>query len=747
MNPWLAALQLWLVDFYLLATALLLLAAAGARWFRQPVERLEWCRALTFALAAVAALTLLPGWPKWGLRADRDEVAERSPVVRPVAEITANVDPAAEEAAKLDEAFAAIDALLGRPPQAAPQVAQSLGREIVAEAAHAETPSSRLARALPVVPTPQPTRGWRFWLSCCFALGSGCAVLWLLLGALQTAWLRFRSSTAPAEFQALLREVVGSAKPPRLALSGRLAQPVALGVLRPGVLLPRRFAQALPEEDLRAVLAHEWAHIRRGDLLLLAVSRGLLPLLFAHPLFWWLRARMRIDQELVADASAAGEGAAVDYAERLLQWTRLMGGRRGAAAALALGARPSQLKKRIEALLDPDFRVEVDCPRRCRWGAWTAAGLATFVLSLVTLRPPLPAAPFATGEAVEFPPAVSAMPANQAGEEHADSAAAVASLEEPLEDFDPNAAPRYRWTPVQSAHYTIRIEAELENGLEIFDGASDYLAQTVTDEGATLRHSGALFPRSGFSGWGFPFPTGDLLQVDERGTVSHSVGNSPLPYCLGDLANIVFDPLPAEGEVEWQATSERALDPTAIAGDTASYPFAAPHHWAGDSLVSPAWPGMLPAFDRFEFPRPSVPYGPHGFGPRGYLPRGFGPPDFGSPDFGPRFGRTAGTLLTAEVRQTYRLQDSPGRYARIVKEFELATVKRADDAPPADSAKPLYRLSGSGTIEFDRARGLPRSVVLEARLIDNTAAAPREIPVRFSAELAEPGPAVAAPAK
>src|SRR5262249_7120238 len=152
---------------------------------------------------------------------------------------------------------------------------------------------------------------------------------------------------APEALQALLRRVVGDSRPPRLLLSPRIGQPVALGMLRPTIVLPAASVEGVAESQLAAALAHEWADIRLGDLLLLALAGWLLPLLLAHPLYWWLRGRVREDQEALADAAAAGEDGAIDYAATLLQWVRLGRKRRGAAAALALWGKPSELKRRI----------------------------------------------------------------------------------------------------------------------------------------------------------------------------------------------------------------------------------------------------------------------------------------------------------------------------------------------------------------------------------------------------------------
>ena len=174
---------------------------------------------------------------------------------------------------------------------------------------------------------------------------------------------------------------------PGLFLSERLSGPVTVGLLRPNIILPDRFVANEPAPRLEAALAHELAHIRNRDLWLIALSRLLMPILFAHPAYWWLRRRIRDDQEVLADAAAAD--GRVDYAEVLLSWARAASDRPRLAAAgsLALWERPSQLKRRIIVLLDREFRVETTCPRF--WRQCVRGGMLFLILalSLVSFRP------------------------------------------------------------------------------------------------------------------------------------------------------------------------------------------------------------------------------------------------------------------------------------------------------------------------------------------------------------------------
>ena len=174
---------------------------------------------------------------------------------------------------------------------------------------------------------------------------------------------------------------------PRLRLSSYIAQPVAIGLLRPMIFLPEQFVANEPEDRIRAALAHESAHIGNGDLGLLALCRLLLPLFHAQPLFWLLRRRIRLDQELLADAVAASTDR-TRYAEILLQWARTMTDRPASsyAAALGLWERPSQLRRRIALLLDDRFHIEQELSGRWRMAAWGITMTLVLALSFGTLR-------------------------------------------------------------------------------------------------------------------------------------------------------------------------------------------------------------------------------------------------------------------------------------------------------------------------------------------------------------------------
>jgi beta-lactamase regulating signal transducer with metallopeptidase domain len=142
----------------------------------------------------------------------------------------------------------------------------------------------------------------------------------------------------------------GIARPIRLKVSAAGSVPVTWGTWRPTVLLPRD-AAAWPQERLRAVLLHELAHARRGDCAAQWAAAAVCALHWFNPLAWHAAARMRLEAEHAADDAALARTPAADYARHLLQVAAsLYHADTRAAAAMA---RPTQLRRRIEAVLDP----------------------------------------------------------------------------------------------------------------------------------------------------------------------------------------------------------------------------------------------------------------------------------------------------------------------------------------------------------------------------------------------------------
>lgn len=146
------------------------------------------------------------------------------------------------------------------------------------------------------------------WIDGLWLLG----VLILSLRSLGGWWLIRRLRLAadfniPAAVQvsfARIASALGVRRPVELRLSGSVAGPVTIGVLRAAVLLPLSALTALGPDELDVVLAHELAHVRRADFLWNLVQTFAETLFFFHPAVWWIGSALRQERELCCDDMA-----------------------------------------------------------------------------------------------------------------------------------------------------------------------------------------------------------------------------------------------------------------------------------------------------------------------------------------------------------------------------------------------------------------------------------------------------------
>ena len=127
----------------------------------------------------------------------------------------------------------------------------------------------------------------------------------------------------------------------------RLEAPAVIGWFRPVVMLPLTALIGLSEEQLKAVIAHELAHIRRLDCFVNLFQIAAETLLFYHPAIWWVNKRIRSERENCCDDVAISVCSdAVEYARALT----LMEESRS-APALAMAANRGPLAARVARLL------------------------------------------------------------------------------------------------------------------------------------------------------------------------------------------------------------------------------------------------------------------------------------------------------------------------------------------------------------------------------------------------------------
>ena len=198
MRTWSETMSDWLVDYYALATVVLVAAVVVMGRLRQPARRLSVARSAVVGLAMLAVLVALPGWPRASWR------------VRPVR--TQPERPTVAAAPGPDSGITTPAQLGTRPePRAAMPTGPSLpaGRE---ESIRAGGASMQPAVGLSVrIPKVEWTSDWLDLVGGVFVAGGALVLAWLGIGLWQTALIRRRSRPAPQWSRDVLAHIVADA--------------------------------------------------------------------------------------------------------------------------------------------------------------------------------------------------------------------------------------------------------------------------------------------------------------------------------------------------------------------------------------------------------------------------------------------------------------------------------------------------------------------------------------------------------
>jgi beta-lactamase regulating signal transducer with metallopeptidase domain/protocatechuate 3,4-dioxygenase beta subunit len=148
---------------------------------------------------------------------------------------------------------------------------------------------------------------------------------WMQLGFRER--LRAASPVDESRLAVDFRELcarAGVSRTVRLVESDRVMAPAVWGLLRPTIILPRGIASSLTAKQLRWVLLHELAHVRRRDLLVIVVQRFAAILNFYNPAVWIANRIANRLREYACDdfAILLSEGSGVESGEAFVQVLR-----------------------------------------------------------------------------------------------------------------------------------------------------------------------------------------------------------------------------------------------------------------------------------------------------------------------------------------------------------------------------------------------------------------------------------------
>jgi beta-lactamase regulating signal transducer with metallopeptidase domain len=396
MTPLIETLLWCILQVTLVGVLALALCAALRRWSHQGNAVVP-----AAALAAVVVLTLCAfvPWPNWWCFGPQPQpIVAQHVLPRPVATDESHAAAAADGAAVEPSAESHEES----PPVATTR--DSAG--IVAPAATAAGGPTLLERLISWLP-----------LALTVGLSAGIALGLLQLAGGLLSVRSYRRASAPVtdakigELVDVLRAELSLTRPIELRETDKLATAATVGWARPVILLPTDW-RTWTDDQRRAVLAHELAHVARGDYLACVLAQISLAIHFYHPLVHWLAARLRLEQELAADATAAElSGGKRSYLTSLAELALHTSERSLGWPAHTFLPTQGTFLRRIEMLRDA--RPVTPAPRPRSALRWAAVGVLVLGAALIAgLRGGPATSPF-DNEATAQPPAAGT--SNEAG--------------------------------------------------------------------------------------------------------------------------------------------------------------------------------------------------------------------------------------------------------------------------------------------------------------------------------------------
>ncbi len=203
-------------------------------------------------------------------------------------------------------------------------------------------------------------------------LAIGVVVQWFRLVAMLLSTRKLIRQSRPIHLSKT--SLQGIAVP--VLVNERINVPMAVGFLKPVIVVPQALLQLLNDQQLNQILIHENAHHRRRDLWTSLLCKILGSLYWWNPLLSYLSRTIHLSRELVCDEIAAQKSEdRFAYAQVLLDCAKHVLRSRQQILALKLIEAENELGIRIDQLTDT-FEQK-------RSSAWIASTPFVFVVALV----------------------------------------------------------------------------------------------------------------------------------------------------------------------------------------------------------------------------------------------------------------------------------------------------------------------------------------------------------------------------
>jgi beta-lactamase regulating signal transducer with metallopeptidase domain len=222
---------------------------------------------------------------------------------------------------------------------------------------------------------------WAYYLFAAWCLGAGLSLLGLSIGLWRVQQIRRRCSeldlAALDPAIGMILRALESRRPVKLCVSSDVAAPAAIGFFRPAIVFPAGLLSQLSTEEIKVILLHELAHLRRWDDWTNLGQKIVKAVFFFHPAVWWIENRLTLEREMACDDSVLAHTASPRaYASSLISFAEKLRNARGLALAQSLVSRVCQMSLRVAHILD--------ARRPTRKGLWTPVlGVSAVLLAAV----------------------------------------------------------------------------------------------------------------------------------------------------------------------------------------------------------------------------------------------------------------------------------------------------------------------------------------------------------------------------
>lgn len=184
---------------------------------------------------------------------------------------------------------------------------------------------------------------------------------------------------APADIVERVTRAARAAHVPlsRIRITDASVVPCVRNLRKPLVVVSKAVIEHLEADELRAVLIHENAHRKRGDLWRSAAQRVSICMFFFYPPAWWLERRLRESAEMACDEAVLAAGIDPRTYARALARTVDLGLAFSGAPALSSGG--AHLRTRLQRIKDPERYAIMNHHRFVVAAAFVAAVALSFV--------------------------------------------------------------------------------------------------------------------------------------------------------------------------------------------------------------------------------------------------------------------------------------------------------------------------------------------------------------------------------